>query len=303
MKIIIILILACHILIAQQVEDSTYNPEIGKPEYKAGKGPVIFIDEAHNNFHTMSGRYKPFADILTKDGYNVKPYRSSFTEAGLDSGRILVISNALNQRNTEDWALPTPSAFTVNEIDEVENWVNRGGSLFLIADHMPFPGAAGKLAERFGFNLKNGFALDTSKEPSPDMFSRKDGTLIESFITDGINNSEHVDSIYSFTGEGFQIPADAVSVLKLNNNFIILMPDTAWVFNKNTPRISASGLMQGAVKKSGNGKIVVWGEAAMFSAQIGGNNKFGLNAPYAKDNLQLLLNIIHWLDAKGEAGD
>ncbi len=301
MKIISIVILACPIIFSQQVRDSTYNPAIGNPEYGREKGPVIFIDQAHHNFHTMSERYKPFADILEKDGYKVEPYTGSFTKSGLDHGKILVISNALNERNTEDWTLPTPSAFTVNEIDQVENWVNGGGSLLLIADHMPFPGAAGELAERFGFNLKNGFALDTSKQPSPDLFTRKNGTLIESFITNGRNKKEYVDSIYSFTGEGFQIPDDAVPVLELNKNFVFLMPDTAWNFSKNTPRVSAAGWMQGAVKKSGKGKVAMWGEAAMFSAQFGGNQKFGLNAPYAKDNLQLLLNIIHWLDIKGEA--
>jgi hypothetical protein len=36
----------------------------------------------------------------------------------------------------------------------------------------------------------------------------------------------------------------------------------------------------------------------MFSAQTANNRKVGLNAPYARYNLQLLLNIKHWLDGK-----
>jgi hypothetical protein len=298
LKISLLFVLGCQIILAQQIGDSTYNPVIKNPAYTKPEGPVVFIDEGHNNFHTMSGRYKPFAEILQKDGYNVKPYLGTFSITGLDSCKIIVVSNALNQRNTEEWTLPTPSAFTGKEIDQIVEWVGNGGSLFLIADHMPFPGAASELAEKFGFKLNNGFAFDTSKQASPDLFTRKDKTLGDNFITNGRNESERVDSIYSFTGEGFPIPEDAAAVLVLNKNFICLMPDTAWDFRSTTPKISAAGWSQGAVKKYGRGRVAVWGEAAMFSAQVANDQKFGLNAPYAKDNLQLLLNIIHWLDGK-----
>lgn len=296
MKTLILLLLCFPLINAQQIGDSTYNPVIPDPAYSAGSGPVIFIDEAHNNFHTMSGRYKPFAEVLGKDGYQVRPYQTKFSVTGLDSGKILVISNALNERNTEDWTLPTPSAFTMEEINQLVDWVKNGGSLFLIADHMPFPGAAGDLAEKFGFKLNNGFAFDTSKKGGPDLFTKNDKTLRENFITNGRNNSESVDSVYSFTGEAFQIPEDAVPILVLSKNFITIMPDTAWDFKDTTPKLSAEGWSQGAVKKYGKGKVAVWGEAAMFSAQTVNDRKVGLNSPYAKYNLQLLLNIIHWLD-------
>lgn len=297
MKLPLIFILAFRIITAQQVGDSTYNPFIADPMYKPGEGSIILIDEAHNNFHTMSDRYKPFAGVLEKDGYDVRPNSISFSITGLGSAKILVISNALNERNTEEWVLPAPSAFTVDEIDVVTEWVNEGGSLFLIADHMPFPGAAGELARRFGFKLNNGFAFDTTIQGA-DLFTRKDNTLIKGIITEGRYASESVDSIYSFTGEGFQIPDDAYPVLTFNKNFISIMPDTAWNFRDTDPRISVAGWSQGAVKSFGKGKVAVWGEAAMFSAQTANNRKVGLNAPYARHNLQLLLNIIHWLDGR-----
>lgn len=76
------------------------------------------------------------------------------------------------------------------------------------------------------------------------------------------------------------------------------MPDTSWNFKETTKRMSAAGWSQEAVKKYGKGRVAMWGEAAMFSAQTAIDKKFGLNAPYAKYNLQLLLNIIHWLYGK-----
>jgi hypothetical protein len=45
------------------------------------------------------------------------------------------------------------------------------------------------------------------------------------------------------------------------------------------------------------GSVAVFGEAAMFSAQLAGptKQKSGMNAPGAEQNHQLLLNVIHWL--------
>ena len=45
-------------------------------------------------------------------------------------------------------------------------------------------------------------------------------------------------------------------------------------------------------------RIVVAGEAAMFTAQLADPQqlKAGMNFSFAGDNYKLLLNIIHWLD-------
>jgi len=297
-KLFLFLHLLTGLVIAQQISDPDFNPPIFNPAYPPGEGSKIYIDEAHNNFHTMDGRYKPFADLLVRDGYIIQPLKDTIKINTLEQVDILVISNALNIKNTEDWTLPTPSAFTKDEIKNIVKWIEEGGSLFLIADHMPFPGAAFDLAEVFGFILNNGFAYDTVTGGGPDLFTVKGGTLKDNFITKGRSEHEKVDSIYSFTGEAFQIPEDAEPVLILNNNFISIMPDTAWNFKDDTPQASVAGWSQGAVKKMGKGKIAIWGEAAMFSAQLAGEQKVkvGMNAPNAKYNYQLLLNIIHWLD-------
>ena len=284
-------------LFSQQVADTSYNPVIQDPVYGMGKGPVVFIDEGHHNFHTMDGRYTAFARLLERDGYVVRPYKGTFEKQGLKEGEILVISNALNEINVQDWYLPNPSAFTVAEIKVLKRWVKHGGSLFLIADHMPMAGAATDLAAGFGFAFSNGFVIQ--KEASgPDYFNIEDGTLKESLITKGRDSTETVEQIVSFTGQGFRIPDDATPVLVFNEKYVNLMPDTAWVFNERTPSVSAAGWAQGAYKKFGKGRVVVFGEAAMFTAQLSGPQKFraGMNNEAASENYRLLLNIIHWLD-------
>ena len=110
--LLIISTITSSMLFAQQIPDTTYYPIIPNPEYDEGKGSVVFIDEGHYNFHTKDGRYKAFSNLLERDGYRVQGYKGVFEKKNLARGKILVISNALNKINIENWYLPTPSAFT-----------------------------------------------------------------------------------------------------------------------------------------------------------------------------------------------
>ncbi len=283
--------------LSQQISDTTYNPAIKNPAYELGKGPVVFIDEGHHNFHTLEGRYQPFAHLLERDGYKVLSYSGEFRNVELSKGKILVIANALNELNVSNWYLPNPSAFSVEEIEIIRQWVFAGGSLFLIADHMPMAGAAIDLANAFDFTFTNGFARNM-KSQGPDIFSIKDKTLTESILTKGRDASESVQQITSFAGQAFKMPADASPILTFGKNYENLLPDTAWVFNETTTKYSVEGWSQGAFKTFGKGRIVVFGEAAMFTAQLAGPNRFkvGMNSDVAPQNYRLLLNIVHWLD-------
>ena len=52
--------------VAQQVQDAdtSFTFDVDAPAYPAGEGPRLGIDEAHNNYHTMGGRYRAFAELL-----------------------------------------------------------------------------------------------------------------------------------------------------------------------------------------------------------------------------------------------
>lgn len=279
---------------AQQVADSNYSPPQFVHKYPNGLGSVVMIDEAHNNFHTSQGRYSPFVKILTKDGYRIVKGTNKFTKKSLEKVKILVIANAINAANIERWTLPTPSAFTSEEITNIQEWVKNGGSLFLIADHMPFAGAATDLAKAFGFTFYNGFAINaaTYMMGLPDVFKRSDFT----FQSLEFPSLIPVDSIASFIGQGFSIPTGAVSILNLDERFKIFLPIAAWKFDKNTQWVSGKGKSQGAYLQFGKGRLMVFGEAAMFSAQIVDGHKVGMNTTEGANNYLLLLTIIHWLD-------
>lgn len=284
-------------VVAQQVPDSAFIYPIPNPHFAQGKGPVVWLDEAHHNFHTLGGRYYAFGKLLEADGYQVRAFRDTFSRATLAPCRILVISNALHPVNASgNWQSPTPSAFTNDEISILQEWVGQGGSLFLVADHMPFGGAAADLAAAFGFGFTNGFAMDNRRR-NTEVFYRDNNTLQPGPITDGGTPAERVDTIASFTGQAFTIPPQAQSVLALNDSYTLLIPNVAWQFNDDTPWQSAQGLHQLAYRTYKKGKVFVSGEAAMFSSQLAGPQRIptGMGSPEARQNAQLLLNIMHWL--------
>ncbi|GJM34095.1 MAG: hypothetical protein DHS20C18_30960 [Saprospiraceae bacterium] len=284
-------------LFSQQVPDTSFTYPIKKARYSENKGPIIYIDGAHHNFHTIDGRYQTFANVVAADGYQMKGSNEAFSKEVLSGCRILVISNPLHESNQGNWNLPTPSAFTEAEIKAVKEWVKSGGRLFLIADHMPFGGATYDLGKAFGVEWSNGFAMDNRRR-SPEHFTRENGLLLVGPITEGQNEDERIDDVVTFTGSAFQLPKGATPILQLDQHYTLLEPEQAWQFEEDTPFKSGSGWYQAAHLTHGKGKVVVFGEAAMFSAQLGGPNQrpFGMNEPEAKQNPQLLLNIIHWLD-------
>lgn len=278
--------------LGQQLPDPEFNTVVENPAYKKD-GPRILFDEAHHNFHTTEGRYKPFVEILMNDGYRVIRNRQPFTKSSLSSFKVLVIANALGAEEMDDNGADE-SAFTEEECQAVQDWVKSGGALLLIADHAPFGGAATSLSNRFGVDMSKGFTYDQAnsapKSPSLLIFSRDNKLLPTHPITEGRAQDEKLNIVQSFTGQSLKGPENSIAILKLS--------DTA----KDTPNreadssVSAAGRAQAIALKFGKGRVLIQAEAAMLSAQITGQNKqkMGMNVP-GNDNKQYALNVMHWL--------
>jgi hypothetical protein len=277
---------------AQQQADPEFNTSVARPAYKKD-GPRVMFDEAHHNFHTSDGRYKPFVDLLLNDGYNVVRNRLPFAKSRLSGFKILVIANALGAEEDDDKGADS-SAFTEEEIAIVADWVKDGGDLLLIADHAPFGGAAMALSKRFGVNMTAGYTFDPENSvagsPSQLIFSRENKLLNTHPITEGRGEDERLKLVRSFTGQALKGPDGSIAILKL--------ADSAY----DSPRfdsglsVSVAGWAQAVALKFGKGRVVVQGEAAMLSAQISGPDKrtMGMNVP-GNDNKQYALNLMHWL--------
>src|SRR5215207_10456908 len=189
MKVVVIicafLLLTCVNAFAQQQADPEFDTSVVRAAYK--DGPRVMFDEAHHNFHTTDGRYKPFVDLLMNDGYNVIRNRQPFIKTRLSGFKILVIANALGAEEDDDEGAAN-SAFTDEEINAVADWVKSGGALLLIADHAPFGGAASSLATRFGVDMSKGYTFDPENSiagsPTQLIFSRENKLLASHSIAE-----------------------------------------------------------------------------------------------------------------------
>ncbi|MEO7970543.1 MAG: hypothetical protein ABI698_04535 [bacterium] len=286
------LIILCCTVFAQQSSDPNFNPHVEHPTYTKNFPRVLF-DEAHNNFHTATGRYKPFVDLMFSDGYQIAANRKPFTRESLQTYKILIIANAIGAEEMDDEGADKP-AFTEAECDAVREWVSNGGALLLIADHAPFGAAAQILAKRFDVEMSKGYVFDPEHSvpdnPSLLIFSRENKLLLDHPITQGRNDSERINRVQTFTGQALKGPQGATQIMAL----------AATATDQADPmggeKKSVAGQAQGIAFKLGKGRVVMLGEAAMLSAQVAGrdNFKMGMNVP-GNDNRQFALNIMHWL--------
>jgi hypothetical protein len=320
--IVLSLGLASWLADAQQIADPNFKAAVDHPAYTS-KHPRVVIDEAHNNFHTADGRYKPLAELLRADGYEVVAGKKPFTE-GIDAA-VLLIANARSSGGNE-------SAFTDQEAAAVRRWVEGGGALFLIADHTPFGAAARNLARQFGVELGNGFVFEFDEShifnggQTSMLFSEENKLLGDHAITRGRNAREKVRRVVAFTGESLSVPAGAQVLLRLGPDAMetpprpsenepsevekilgitfgdAAKPDAAKIAEAKK-KFGVGGRAQGLAMTVGKGRVVITGEAAMFSAQVirGTDNggkatefHMGMNVE-GTDDRQFALNVLHWL--------
>lgn len=285
-----------------QIADPNFNARVPGPTFTQ-QNPVIIFDEAHQNFHTSTGRYKPFADLLTSDGYRIVPSKEKFQRELLMGCQILVIANAQGANDRGD-----ASAFTNEECDAVRDWVKTGGSLLLITDIFPTGSAAENLAQRFGVEMSKGFTEDpvnhVSSRPGVILFTRERGLIGQHPITEGRAPQERINQVITYVGQSLKGPEGSTPILKFSDTAVDRIPELVERENPDGPPqkaieysdpVPAMGRAQGVAFKFGRGRVVVMGEASVLSAQIQRDGAMGMNDPRTNDNRQLTLNIMHWL--------
>lgn len=274
-------------LAAQQVIDTTFRAPVARAAFALGTGPLVLIDQSHFNA-VDAERYRPAMDLLRRDGYVVETLNGPLTRSALTRVRVLVSFQygssaraAINLLRRENPGLTNVGAFTDAEVATVRDWVEAGGSLLLAVDHEPAPLAADALARSLGVRFLNGIAyIDRSARL---MFRRGDGTLVDHPLTQGI------EQVATFGGSAFQLERPGEPLL-------VFGADVRFYVASDSSEIPVSGWLQGAALAFGQGRLAVFGEAGMFTAQLNASgNPMGMNAAIARQNPQFLLNVVHWL--------
>lgn len=283
--------------------DPKFDTTVADPAFRSG-GPVVLYDEGHLNTHAADGAYRPLADLMRNDGYDLRVTRDPLSADALAGVSVLIVALARGANDANDDA-----AFADAEIAVVDTWVRGGGALLLVTDHWPFGPAMESLARPFGVAMGKGLVQDleyhdASMGDSHLVFSADNGLLRDHPIVRGRNATERISRVLTFTGQSILGPPDAVAFLALSDAATELPPTTPHVEKDGGDvrvkmeygaAVTAAGRAQGIALEIERGRIVILGEAGMLRAERGGDGMpVGMNVA-GYDNRQLALNIMRWL--------
>jgi hypothetical protein len=280
---------------------------VGKSTKDQNRSPVILFDEGHNNYQYYESD-QILEQFLMRHGFTVRYLNTRISEHKLEGVDVYHTTNALAPENVDNWSLPTPSAFTANEIEVLIEWVRKGGSLLLAIEHMPMGGSYHELAKALGVKVSNGFAVNKSliSGYSPDnistaadlLFLRNEGSMADHPVINGTIPYGRIEYLNTATGSAFRLPAKSIPLITLGSDVISLEPTESWVFNDETPRVRVAGWSQAGIMEIGDGRVAVLGDNYLTSAPE------YLEPPFVEDeaeakrgahNHQFTLNLYRWL--------
>lgn len=286
---------------------ATYASEPDQTSTNQKASPIVLFDRGHNNY-LYDESDQIFDQFLRRHGFIVSYHRARINEDTLEGVDVFHTSNALAPENVDNWSLPTPSAFTPDEIEVLVDWVRNGGSLLLAIEHMPFGGSYDELATALGVEVSNGFAVHglLLHDYSPENVSAA-GSLL--FLRNNESIADHpeingqvpygrIEHLATNAGSAFRLPVKSTSLITLGSDVISLEPEESWVFTDDTPRPSVAGWSQAGVMEIGDGRVAVLGDNYLTSAPE------YLEAPFIEDenearrgahNHQFSLNLYRWL--------
>lgn len=280
-----------------------------QPSFPSGTGPVVALDEAHKNTHTFaSPPFRGLVQLLQADGYRVRPLAAAITDSSLADVDVLLISQP------GGWSGPEES-LTDEEVECLLRWVRDGGSLLLILDHLPAPRNAARLTTALGItDWHNGYTMVVPADSAPIgpiIFWRAgslpdgaprvgptgpgggagyqgiDAVLANHPISEGSGTDQDVRRVVTFVGSAFQPPPGAEVLLTLPRDAMsfvpAITPNERPVITTATPHTAVGGWAQGAVQRTGRGRVALFGETGLFSGGPAGDNRI------------FILNVFRWL--------
>ena len=278
--------------------DTEFNSNVEEPTYEKEKGPKILLDGAHHNFFIQWDFIKPFSDLAKADGYQTVVDSLKFTPDYLERFDIVMIISALPFDFATKNEVTDEITFTINEINNLYNWVNSGGSLLVFSEHAPLDQAINPLLKRFGVESSIGVTIDSmnyNKEignPGWIEFSNQNGGLRNKHpILNGRNKEEKITKLMTFggsalTGKGY-------------TNLLALSETSENIVHYTGVGPSGKGNSQGLAGEIGRGKVVALGDsngfvAMLFDEDDGSKQAAGMNLE-EYDWKQFVLNTLHWL--------
>ena len=272
--------------------DINVDLSVENPSFKFNEGPLVIIDAAHKNFFVQSHLIKPLVDIVLNDGYRVSFIDKKLTKENLNQAKILIIITALPFDFATQSSAAGMETYTETELNEVQAWVNNGGSLLVFSEHAPFDQAINPLLKKFEIESSVGVTIDTLN------YDKSYNYRMIVFKGDNLNNSHplvngkyEVKKLVSFGGSALS-GEKYDNILKLGNSSLNVKHQTG-----NGPL--GRGNSQGLAGFYGKGKVVAFGDSNGFTAMIFNNEDgskmyAGMNSE-GYDWKNFVLNTFDWL--------
>ena len=272
--------------------DTNVNLEVEDPTFQINDGPLIMFDSTHKNFFIQSHLIKPLVDLLINDGYRVSFLDKEFSKSSLSQASVLVVITALPFDFATENSAEDKNTFSENELNELQNWVNNGGSLLVFSEHAPFDQAINPLLRKFDIESSIGTTVDTIN------YESKYGPGMIKFENKNLNTNHpivtgkyKVKKLVSFGGSAL-LGSKYENILKLDESS----------FNvKHSTGIGPEGKgnSQGLAGMYGSGKIAAFGDSNGFTAMVfnmddGTKMYAGMNTE-GYDWKNFVLNTFRWL--------
>jgi hypothetical protein len=256
----------------QQVDLDYRTPVAAFAGARNGDGGLL-VDEAHGNRHGLGAPDAPgtlhwLEEPARAAGLPVRSIAVPLDGQVLGDAQLLILGSASRP-------------FARKEVDAVVAWVEAGGSLLLLTDHEPFASPASELAGRLGVRFSRETVRSASSPQSARiLFSRKDGSLGKHEVTRGSNK------IATYGGQALWRPGSQTERL-------LALPEV--MISEVGQRIDTAGAAQMIAFPYGRGRVIMSGEAALFSAQRHADgSRIGL-ADVATDNERFVVSAMRWL--------
>lgn len=269
---------------AQQNPNAEYAPSV-ECAANSTTHEVIAIDGGHDNFHQLNGRFGPFGLLANHCGFHTTSLNTEITAQSLEMD-LLVISNAATSLSSE-------------EVEALLAWIRAGGSLLLIADHAPFGDVVAPLAARFGVTMGGGYVVIGEGAETEAVIDFSGDSIGDHQIMRGENSSRPVQSVRSFLGQSLAADDEHSVLLTLpqdSQEFASGEEIVAWA-RDGVQGTARAGSAQAIALEYGHGRVVIAGEAAMFTSQVAEDDdgsivRVGLESA---DNEAFVTNILGWL--------
>jgi hypothetical protein len=85
----------------ERSNDPDFDLAVASPAF-TDTHPRVLLDEAHFNYHTSDGLYKPLVDLITNDGCRVTPNKKKFSAKASPKNSS---HQFINQRPINSWGL------------------------------------------------------------------------------------------------------------------------------------------------------------------------------------------------------